>query len=169
MMKTILADLVLLDLEMPVLSGMEALKILRLRFPETKIIILSLHKEIAYVKNAMAHGANGYLSKDCLPEQLIMAISTVHEKGFYVEDLLLKDLVAESLYGVEQTLAKRLLSNREKEVLQALCDGKSEKEIALKLNISRHTVHFHRMNLHAKTKSHNLADLLRYATSNGLS
>src|SRR6218665_3473946 len=154
LMKTTVADLVLLDLEMPVLSGIEALKILHLRFPETRVLILSLHKEVAYVKHAMAHGASGYLSKDCHPEQLIAAILSVHEKGFYVEEALLKDRVRKSLYGVEQPLSKERLSSREKEVLKALCDGKSEKAIAQKLSISPHTVHFHRMNLHTKTKSH---------------
>lgn len=167
LLKNTEADVVLLDIEMPVMTGIEALKIISLRFPSVKVIVLSQHTDIWYIKNAMAHGAKGYLTKNCLPEQLVKAISTIHEKGFYMEEALMKDLAQESLYGTERPLSKQQLSAREKEVLSALCEGKSEKEIAQRLNISPHTVHFHRMNLHAKTKSHNLADLMKYAHGNG--
>jgi two-component system, NarL family, response regulator DegU len=160
-------DIVLLDIEMPVMNGSEALKIIRLRFPEVKVVVLSVHNELYYVKDFLSNGARGFLPKDCLPEELINALESIQDKGFYLEDQVSKELLHESVYGT-QTLSKGALSTREVEVLKELCNGCTEKEVAIKLNISRHTVHFHKMNIYSKTKSHNLAGVIKFAHDNGL-
>jgi DNA-binding NarL/FixJ family response regulator len=160
-------DIVLLDIEMPVMNGTEALKIIRLRFPEMKVVMLSAHNDLYYVKDSLSNGARGYLPKDCLPEELINALESIQDKGFYLEDQISKDLLHESVYG-RSTISKIVLSSREAEVLKELCSGHTEKEVGIKLNISPHTVHFHKMNIYSKTKSHNLAGIIKFAHDNGL-
>jgi two-component system, NarL family, response regulator DegU len=167
-LKQVNADIVLLDIEMPVMSGTEALKVIQQRFPELKPIILSIHNNLAYIKDSLALGARGYLPKDCSPDQLEKTILTVNSKGFYIEDQLSKELLHDSVYGMSASSAnpKQTFSARELEVLKELSNGKTEKEIAQKLNISRHTVHFHRMKMYVKTNTHNLAGLLKYVSAN---
>lgn len=164
LLKKVDTDIVLMDIKMPVMSGTEALKIMQLRFPSVKVIILSVHNDIAYIKDSIALGARGYLAKDCSPEQLMTTIVKIYKNGFYLAEDVSKHLLYDSVYG--GTMYRQALSNRETEVLKELCTGKTEKEIAQKLNISPHTVHFHRVNIYTKTNSHNLADLLKYASEN---
>lgn len=168
LLKDLEPDIVLLDIEMPVMNGIEALKIIRTRFPEVKVIVLSIHNDLVYVRNSLALGARGYLAKDCLPEQLERAILDISKKGFYLEDGVSKDLLHDTAYSQNISTGKQTFSSRELEVLKELCRGKTEKEIALMLNISHHTVHFHRMNIYTKTNTHNLAGLLNYAKLNVL-
>lgn len=165
LLKKLDTDVVLMDIKMPVMSGTEALKVIQLRFPEVKVVILSLHNDIAYIKDAIALGARGYLAKDCSPEQLVSTIVNICKHGFYLPEDISKHLLHDSVYGTG-SLSRQTLSNRETEVLRELCQGRTEKEIALKLNISPHTVHFHRVNIYSKTNSHNLADLLKFANEN---
>jgi DNA-binding NarL/FixJ family response regulator len=166
LLKRMKTDIVLMDIKMPIMSGTEALKIMQLRFPEVKVIILSVHNDMAYIKDAIALGARGYLAKDCSPEELVTTIVNINKNGFYLEESISKHLLYDSVYKSTTTLSRQALSNRETEVLKELCKGKTEKEIAAKLNISPHTVHFHRVNIYSKTNSHNLADLLKYAGEN---
>lgn len=159
-------DVVLLDLEMPVMNGVEVLKIMKRRYPNVKVMVLSVHNQLVYVKEVMALGAKGYLAKDCFPSQLERAILQIHEKGFYLEETVSKELLHDSVYGLTQPALNKILSNREIEVLREICSGKTEKEIAMSLSISVHTVHFHKMNIYVKTNTHNLAGLLNYTKAN---
>ncbi len=165
-LKYVQVDVVLLDLEMPVMNGVEVLKIMKRRYPDVKVMILSVHNQLGYVKEAIALGAKGYIAKDCFPSQLENAILQIHESGFYLEEAMSKELLHDSVYGMTQPSVSKILSNREVEVLKEICSGKTEKEIASYLNISVHTVHFHKMNIYFKTNVHNVAGLLRFAKSN---
>lgn len=157
-------DLLLLDSELTAPPPAELLRIIRLRFPTLRVLVLSSHADSGRVRDSISAGANGFLSRNCTPYELLRALKTVHKKGTYVEEALMMRLAEEALRGKPDAVSTQVwLSSREKEVLAGLCDGKTEKEIAKLLNISVHTVHFHRMKLHNKTRSHNLADLLRFA------
>jgi len=166
LLKDLEPDIVLLDIEMPVMNGIEAMKVIRIRFPEIKVIVLSIHNDLTHIRNSLALGARGYLVKDCLPEQLEKAILDISNKGFYLEETVSKDLLHDTAYSLGKKNGKQTFSSREMEVLKELCSGKTEKEIAMVLNISHHTVHFHRMNIYTKTNTHNLAGLLNYAKLN---
>ncbi|PBQ32593.1 DNA-binding response regulator [Sphingobacteriaceae bacterium] len=165
MLKRIETDIVLLDLEMPVMSGFEALKIMQVRFRSVKAVVLSMHNDLRRIRECLSVGVCGYLSKDCVPEQLIQTLINVQLKGFYIEDDIYKNLLQNF---ANDSLDKQKLSRRENEILKELHDGKTEKEIAGLLNISRGTVHFHRMNIYNKTNTHNLAELLKYIHHNNL-
>lgn len=166
LLKLIETDIVVLDLEMPVMSGLDALKIMQFRFRNVKAVILSVHDSLASIRECLSLGARGYLSKDCIPEQLIKTLLNVHVKGFYMEEDVSKNLLQNLAYETSGT--KQKLSRREMEILKELYIGKSEKEIASLLSISKGTVHFHRMNIYTKTNTHNLAELLRYISENSL-
>lgn len=165
-LKYLSVDVVLLDLEMPIMNGVEVLKIMKRRYPDVKVMILSVHNQLVYVKEAIALGAKGYIAKDCFPSQLESAIVQIHETGFYLEEAMSKELLHDSVYGMAQPSLNKILSNREVEVLKEICSGKTEKEIANFLNISVHTVHFHKMNIYFKTNVHNIAGLLKFAKTN---
>jgi DNA-binding NarL/FixJ family response regulator len=154
-------DLLLLDLEMPVMHGFEVLKVIQQRYKEVRTVVLSVHNDLPCIRECLALGAGGYLSKDCIPEQLIQTLRQVYQKGFYIEETVYKDLLQNYAYEVSGPNRQKL-SKREQEILKELYNGKTEKEIASSLNISRGTVHFHRMNIYSKTDTHNLAELLRY-------
>jgi len=159
-------DIVVLDLEMPVMSGFEALAVMQLRFRDVKAVVLSVHNDVSRIREALSLGACGFISKDCIPEQLIQTLKNVYVKGFYIEEEIYKSLLQNISH--ESSGLKQKLSKREKEILKELHNGRTEKEIARILNISKGTVHFHRMNIYTKTGTHNLAELLKYITVNNL-
>jgi DNA-binding NarL/FixJ family response regulator len=159
LLKKISADIVLLDIKMPVMDGLEALRIIKRRFPETAVIILSGYKDFFYMKEAISNGARGYLVKDCLPDELIKAIAHVHNKKLYLPESISLDFLNNLVYSA---IPEQKFTVRESEIIKELSDGRTEKEIAQKLKISQHTVHFHRTNIYSKTKAHNLAGLLKY-------
>lgn len=161
-------DIVLLDLEMPVMDGMEVLKVMQLRFQNVKTVVLSVRADLANIRDCVLLGACGYLSEDCRPEQLLNTLKHVQAQGFYMEEHIYKGLLHNFVSTSSDTINKKKLSNREREILKELCNGKTEKQIALVLNISKGTVHFHRMNIYSKTNTHNLAELLKYVYENNL-
>lgn len=166
LLKKIETDIVVMDLEMPVMGGLEALKVIQHRFEDVKVVVLSVHEDVTHIRESLAAGARSYLSKYCTPEQLVDTLKNVHLKGFYLETGLHVTLF-QNLLEVN-TGNKKQLSKREREILRELHNGKTEKEIGISLNISRGTVHFHRMNIYSKTDTHNLAGLLKYASDNKL-
>jgi len=161
LLRKINTDIVLLDIKMPVMNGIDALKLVRARYPYIKVIMLSSQSDLISVKTAIACGARGFLSKDCSPEQLAKTILNIAEKGFYLEEEISNELLNDSLNGAAIS-TKKELSGRELEILKEFCNGLTEKEIADKLHISAHTVHFHKKNLYAKTNTHNIAGLLKF-------
>lgn len=169
-LKKVTADIILLDIEMPVMNGKEALEIINKRFPEIKVIMLSMHGGPHFISELMARGARAFLLKNCDPDTFFEAIHTVNEEGFYfdkeVSEAMLKGLQREKL--INPLLDELSLTDREVEILKEMCEGKTNKQISASLNISINTVDFHRGNVYKKTKSKNIIDLLKYSIKNGL-
>jgi two-component system response regulator NreC len=146
-------DVIVLDIAMPNLSGIEAAQRIHDQLPQTAIVILSMHSDESYILRALKAGARGYLLKDSAEGDLIDAIKAVTDgKAFFspeISKVLAEDYVRETkLRGLEDSFD--LLTAREREILQLLAEGKSNKDIAVLLNLSSHTVETHRRNLHDK-------------------
>ena len=159
-------DIAVLDIGMPNLNGIEAAQRIATAHPATAIVILSMHSDEAYVLRALKAGAKGYLLKDSAEGDLIEAIRTVSAgKTFFspeVSRMLVEDYVRQiRTRKVEDSYD--LLTTREREILQLVAEGKSNKEVAASLNLSLHTVETHRKNLQEKLNLHNFAELLLYA------
>jgi two-component system response regulator NreC len=152
-------DLVLTDIKMPLLSGLDALKEIKEKNPEIKVVILTMHEESEYIKRAISSGADGYLSKNIEQQELERAIKTVFNGAKYfsasVNAILLTQLSEQHV--IEQTD----ISPRENEVLQLVAQGLSTKQIAAQLDISNRTVETHRINLLKKLKANNTAELIK--------
>jgi two-component system, NarL family, response regulator NreC len=164
-------DIVVLDIAMPKLSGIEAAQRINAHLPQTGIIILSMHSDEGYVLRALKAGARGYLLKDSAESDLIEAIKSLNEgKAFFspeISKVLAADYVREvSVRGAEDSYD--LLTPREKEILQLLVEGKSNKAIASTLNLSLYTIETHRRNLQSKLSLHSFAELILYAVRKGI-
>ena len=166
-------DVVLLDLEMPVLSGMDACKAAREKFPDVKILILTMHKTPHFMVHMMENGANGYLVKESGPKELQEAITKVHETGYYFSDAVSKAMLQRIDGGnkkpkqVDESLHNQL-SNREQEVLELICQELTTPEIAEKLYLSPRTVEGYRKQLLEKTGTRNTAGLVMWAVRQGV-
>jgi two-component system, NarL family, response regulator NreC len=164
-------DIIVLDIAMPNLSGIEAAQRISAQIPHTRIIILSMHSDEGYVLRALKAGAKGYLLKDSAENDLIEAIKAVDEgKAFFspgISNIMVEDYVREmKRRGAEDSY--ELLTPREREVLQMLAEGKSNKDIATVLDLSLYTVETHRRNLQEKLNLHSFAELILYAVRKGL-
>jgi DNA-binding NarL/FixJ family response regulator len=169
-LKTCSPDVVLLDIEMPVMNGKEALEIINKRFPGVKVVMLSMHSGSNFISELMARGARAFIPKDCDPDSLFEAIHTVHTEGYYfdksISEAVLRGLQHEK--SINPILESLALSDREIEILKELCEGKTNKEIAADLKIASSTVDFHRGNVYKKTGSKNIIDLIKYAIKYGI-
>jgi DNA-binding NarL/FixJ family response regulator len=164
-------DVVLLDVGMPRLSGPDAAQSISQKAPGVRIVMLSMHSDEAYVLRALKAGARGYLLKASPEADVLAAIRAVAAGHAYFSPSITKLLVEEYVVearrrGVEDSYD--LLSTREKEILQLLASGKSNREIADLLFISVSTVETHRNNVFQKLHLHNLAELILYAVRKGL-
>ena len=163
-------DLLLLDLMMPHLNGLEVARQLSRRAPATRIIILSMHAEEAYVLEALRCGAQGYVLKDSGTEELLHAIREVAAGRKYLSPPLSDRAIA---YYVEKAQEEPLdpyetLTTREREVLHLAAEGQSSTEIATRLSISPRTAETHRANLMQKLGVHSQTDIVRYALQRGI-
>ena len=164
-------DIIVLDIAMPNLSGIEAAQRISALLPHTRIIILSMHSDESYVLRALKAGAKGYLLKDSAENDLIEAIRAVDEgKAFFspeISNIMVEDYVREmKRRGAEDSY--ELLTPREREILQMLAEGKSNKHIATVLDLSLYTVETHRRNLQDKLNLHSFAELILYAVRKGI-
>ena len=164
-------DIIVLDIAMPNLSGIEAAQRISALLPHTRIIILSMHSDESYVLRALKAGAKGYLLKDSAENDLIEAIKSVDEgKAFFspeISNIMVEDYVREmKRRGAEDSY--ELLTPREREILQMLAEGKSNKHIATILDLSLYTVETHRRNLQDKLNLHSFAELILYAVRKGI-
>lgn len=155
-----------LDVAMPNLSGIEAAQRIAAQTPNVAIVILSMHSDEGYVLRALKAGARGYLLKDAAESDLIEAIKAVSQGKTYfsseISKMLVEDYIREiRSRGVEDSY--ELLTSREREILQLLVEGNSNKDIANRLNVSPHTVETHRRNLQDKLNLHSFAELILYA------
>jgi DNA-binding NarL/FixJ family response regulator len=163
-------DIVLLDIDMPVLNGIETLKEIKKHYPGIKTIILTMHEEKSLVKKMTDLGANGFLFKNSDIEELIIAMESVMNGIPYFSVSLRNELINNDLIGNNESnidSKKSLLTEREIEIIKLIVEGLSNKEIADKLFISPRTVDTHRTNLMKKLEVNNVAGLVRYAIRNG--
>lgn len=160
------ADLVLMDITMPVMDGLRATKeILQLR-PDARIIALTMHSELSFVKKMMELGAMGYLLKNTELGELILAVKTVLSgKKYFASEIGVK--LFEQRDGFNKG-NPRSMTQREKDVLKELANGLTSKEIAVKLELSKRTIDTHRQNLINKLQVKNTAELVKYALSSGI-
>jgi len=163
-------DVVLLDLEMPVMNGQETLEIINKRFPNTRTIIISMHFEEMLISEYIIRGARGYLPKNCNIETLVDAIYTVQSDGYYFNKRISMAIVSRLLRekSINPVLDELALTERETEILKQICEDRTNKQIADSLRITVRTVDFHRGNIYKKTKSSTVAGLVMYAVRNGL-
>lgn len=161
-------DVVLMDLDMPVLDGLAATERLKQRWPEVKVIILTMHDEAAMVQRMMELGADGYLVKNCGRDELLLAIRDVHAGRKHFGSALMESLLQQRQETAAHSGLLKDLSEREVEVLAALAEGLTNKEIGERLFISPRTVDTHRTNLMKKLDTHNVAGLVRIAIKAGL-
>ena len=163
-------DIILLDLSMPEMNGLDALKVLKEKYPLISIIILTSHELESFILATIQAGANGYLAKNAEPEEVEKAIREVYKNDFYFTlpmlEIMRKGLVKKT--NLIKLNEQDHLTNREKEVLSLICEQLNSSEIAEKLFLSARTVEGHRNNLLLKTKSRNTAGLVLYALKHKL-
>lgn len=164
-------DVVVMDVGMPVLNGIEATQMIVTQCPTIAVVILSMHADESYVMRALKAGARGYLLKDSAAADLIGAIQAISQgKSFFspkVSRILAEDYVRVlKQKGAVDTYD--LLTSREREILQLLAEGKANKEVATALNISPYTVETHRSHILQKLNLHNSAELVLYAVRKGI-
>jgi two-component system response regulator NreC len=164
-------DVVVMDVGMPLLNGIEATKTIVSQRPATAVVILSMHADESYVMRALKAGARGYLLKDSAAADLIGAIHAVSQnKSFFspkVSHILAEDYVRVLNQRGEMD-SYDLLTSREREILQLLAEGKANKDVATSLNISPYTVETHRKHILEKLNLHNPAELILYAVRKGI-
>ena len=159
-------DLVLMDIAMPGLNGLESAERIHSIHPKTKIIILSMHSNEEYVAQALKAGAAGYLLKDAATAELEMALKSVAMGQFYLSPAISRQVVDNLLRGGPSGLD--VLTPRQREILQLIAEGKSTREIADTLHLSVKTVETHRAQLMDRLDIHETAGLVRYAMRKGL-
>ena len=159
-------DLLLVDMTMPGLSGVDLIRRIKAEWPSLPVLVLSMLNEGQIASRALRAGAAGYVTKDCEPEILLAAIRKVAAGGRFIDPSLVDAMVFET--GTSDAPPHEILSDREFQVLQLLAGGCSLNEIGDKLNISAKTISTHKMRLMQKLKLENNAALMRYAIRHGL-
>lgn len=161
-------DVIMIDISMPLLNGIEAARQLKKAVPQSKIIFLTMHADVAYVKEAFRAGASGYLIKRSAATELVTAINEVMKGRTYVTPLVTKDMMESFLEPSDAPdKLQGKLTPRQREVLQLVAEGHSNKEIASILNVSAKTVEFHKYNLMQALGIRTTAELTQYAMRHG--
>lgn len=164
-------DIILLDISMPLLNGLDAARQLTKLVPDSKLIFLTMHATPTYATEAFKVGASGFLLKRSAASELKHAIQAVLHGQHYMTPLITKDVLAATLHPPEGAIRPRpvtALTPRQREVLQLIGEGKGTKAIATLLNISVKTVEFHKSRIMDELDLRSTADLVRYALSEGL-
>ena len=159
-------DVVVMDVAMPELNGIEATRRLTADNPHIRVVALSMHKDSVYVREILRAGARGYLLKDSVADDLVAAVRAVAGGEGYLSPAISNAVLDD--YRKHVTNPIDLLSSREREVLQMLAEGKTNKEIAVTLNLSVYTVDAHRGRIMEKLNVHSINELVRFAVRNGL-
>lgn len=161
-------DVILLDIEMPVMDGRAALEVIRNRYPLVKVIVLSYFDDATYLSEFMARGANAYLSKGCEVNTLFDAIKKVHKEGVCYNDTVSSALLSAVRKGRPLSKLESQLNEKEIAIVRMICNGKTNKEIAKVLFLSPATIDFHRSKIYTKTNCCNVAELFHYALRKNL-
>jgi two-component system response regulator NreC len=164
-------DVVVMDLTLPDISGIEATRQLKIEHPDIAVVALTIHEDEQYFFEMLQAGASGYIPKRAAPEDLISAIRAAAKNEIYIYPSLTKALVTDYLSrGSQETRSPPMdsLTVREEEVLALLAEGLSNEDIGEKLSISKHTVARHRENLMRKLELHSRSELVKYAIRKGL-
>ena len=171
MVRKLRPDVVLMDVTMPVLNGIEATRQIKKELPETKVLALSVHTKREFVLDMVKAGVSGYMVKECVLDDLIRAIKVVVDNQSYlspqIASIVLEGITKDSIFGVVDGDSKTL-TPRENQILQLLTEGNPAKQIALQLGLSVKTVEATRRQIMEKTEVDNLADLTKYAIREGL-
>ncbi len=162
-------DIILMDIAMPELNGIKALRKILTSIPDIKVIMLSMYNSRELIVESLRAGAQGYILKECTSGELYEAIKTVMMGNYYIARSSLAVMIEDylRLLKADERNSARLLSEREREVLKMLADGKNAKEIAYELSISKNTVDVHRRHIMEKTGCTSMAGLVRYAIREG--
>ncbi len=168
--KSLRPDIIIMDISMPDLNGIEATRRIKEELPEVHVIALSMHSDRRYVSEMLAAGALGYLLKHSAVDELERAIRTVLDEKIYVTPEIAGVVVQEYLHHLKQVQNGDVspLTAKEREVLQLLAEGKATKEIAATLHVSIPTIDTHRQHIMEKLGLHSVAELTKYAIREGL-
>lgn len=164
-------DVVVMDVAMPSLNGIEAARQILAKVPQTAVVFLSMHSDEGYVLKALKAGARAYLLKDSAEYDLINAIRAVNEGKAFFSPAISKMLVEDYMRQMREREVEdsyELLTTREREILQLLAEGKNNKEVAAILNLSLYTIETHRSNIFQKLNLHSGAELILYAVRKGV-
>ena len=162
-------DVIVADITMPHLNGLDALAALKKENPRTKVIILTMHQDVAYARRALDAGASGFVLKHSAPAELVMAIHAALEGKTYITPTVAGAVLDAMKRGQEETTdGAALLTPRQREILQLLAEGSSAKEIAGTLGISPRTVEFHKYQMMESLRVHTSAELIHFAIKQGI-
>ena len=164
------ADLLILDISMPKVSGIELTEILKKRYPALKILVLTMHKNIRFLRRAISAGADGYLVKSDTEQEIMSAIRKIRDGKTYISPCLENEFAEDMLNSYRNPSSSKTfkgLTKREKQVLGLVVDGMTSKQIAAKLSLSPRTVDHHRASLLKKFEMSNSVDLVNFAIKNG--
>lgn len=164
-------DVVVMDVAMPLLNGIEAARQISAKLPHTAIVFLSMHSDESYVLRALKAGARAYLLKDSAEHDLIQAVEAVTQGKSFFSPAISKMLVEDYVRQMQERQVEdsyELLTTREREILQLLAEGKNNKDVANLLNLSLYTVETHRANIFQKLNLHSGAELILYAIRKGV-
>ena len=160
-------DVILMDINLPDISGLEATRQIKVESPATRVLVVSLYKESEYVLGMLEAGADGYLVKHCEPAELRGSVLRAHGGERVLHQSVLHAVITKAVTGTTGITAEGL-SEREREVLQLLAEGRSNKEVAALLDVGLSTVETHRANLMQKLNLHNTAEIVLYAVRKGI-
>lgn len=167
--KTLQPDIVILDVSMPLLNGIDAAAQLKKICPQAKIIVVTMHADTEYVRSAFEAGASAYVLKRSAVDELEQAIRAVLAGHSYITPLITKDLLDVFLSKTTgKSSSVETLTTRQREVLQLLAEGRMAKEIASLLRISSRTVEFHKGQIMERLRLENMTDLIKYAIAHGI-
>lgn len=168
----LLPDVVVMDIAMPGLNGLEATRQIKKQFPAIKVLILSMHTTKEYIFQTLRAGASGYLVKKAAPRDLVSAIQAVSRGESFLSPTISATVIEEYIRGAEKTVKEEdpfeILTNREREVLQLIAEGNSIRKIAENINVSPKTVEVHRSHIMEKLDIHNTPELTKYAIQKGI-
>jgi len=167
--RTLKPDVIVVDVSMPHLNGIDAIPLLRNQDPNVKIVILTMHQDPAYARRGIAAGAQGFVLKHSAADELVLAINAALKGHIFITPALTRDVLKGSRKGTDaKDKAERGLTPRQREILQLLAEGHSAKEIAATLAISPRTVEFHKYQIMELHDIHSNAELIHFAIKHGV-